>query len=323
MAVETAGVAARARRRRRGGLVREEALWGWLLQIPNIVGLLVFAAGPLIASLVMVFMHWEIITPPTYAGLDNFKTLFSDPLFAKALYNTVYITVISVPLYMALGLLLALALNQKLRGIAIYRVIFFLPSQMPAVANAILWLWLFNPDYGLVNWVLGLFHIPPSTWVQDPVMAKPALILMGVWGVGTSMIIYLAGLQGVPQELYEAAAIDGASPWRRFLNVTLPLLSPVIFFSLIIGIINTMQSGFTTTYLFTAAQAGSGATASGGPDNALLLMFLYIYHQGFIDFNMGYASLLAWVLCAIILGLTLVNFKLAGRWVYYEGQLKG
>jgi multiple sugar transport system permease protein len=323
MAVETAGVAARARRRRRGGLLREEALWGWLLQIPNIVGLAVFAAGPLIASFVMVFMHWEIITPPTYAGLDNINTLFGDPLFVKALYNTVYITVISVPLYMVLGLLLALALNQKLRGIAIYRVIFFLPSQMPAVANAILWLWLFNPDYGLVNWVLGLVHIPPSTWVQDPVMAKPALILMGVWGVGTSMIIYLAGLQGVPQELYEAAAIDGASPWRKFRNVTLPLLSPVIFFSLIIGIINTMQSGFTTTYLFTAAQAGSGATDSGGPDNALLLMFLYIYHQGFIDFNMGYASLLAWVLCAIILGLTLVNFKLAGRWVYYEGQLKG
>jgi multiple sugar transport system permease protein len=323
MALESAGVAARARRRRRGGLLREEAAWGWLLQIPNIVGLLVFAAGPLIASLVMIFMNWQIITPPTYAGLANFNTLVSDPLFAKALYNTVYVTVISVPLYMALGLLLALALNQKLRGMAIYRVIFFLPSQMPAVANAILWLWLFNPDYGLVNWFLGIFHIPPSTWVQDPLMAKPALIIMGVWTIGASMIIFLAGLQNVPQEMHEAAAIDGATAWRRFLNITLPLLSPVIFFSLIIGIINTMQSGFTTTYLFTGAQAGSGSTDSGGPDNALLLMFLYIYHQGFVDFNMGYASLLAWALCIIILALTMINFKLAGRWVYYEGQLKG
>src|SRR2546423_308214 len=198
----TAGVGARARRRRRGGLLREEAIWGWLLQIPNIVGLLVFAAGPLIASLVMIFMNWQIITPPTYAGLANFNTLFGDPLFVKALYNTVYITVISVPLYMALGLLLALALNQKLRGMAIYRVIFFLPSQMPAVANAILWLWLFNPDYGLVNWVLALFHIPPSTWIQDPLMAKPALIIMGISGVGTGRIIHPGGLQGLPYEIY-------------------------------------------------------------------------------------------------------------------------
>lgn len=323
MAVRSAGITTARTRRRRGGLLREEALWGWLLQIPNIVGLTVFAAGPLIASFVMIFMNWEIITPPTFAGLDNFNQLISDPLFIKSLWNTVYITVISVPLSMALGLLLALALNQTLRGIALYRVIFFLPSQMPAVANAILWLWLFNPDYGLVNWFLGLFHIPSSTWVQDPVMAKPALIIMSIWGIGAGMIIYLAGLQNVPQELHEAAAIDGAGIWRRFLNVTLPLLTPVIFFSLIIGIINTMQSGFTTTYLFTGAQAGNGSTDSGGPDNALLLLFLYIYHQAFVDFNMGYASLVAWVLCLIILTLTLINFKLAGRWVYYEGQLKG
>lgn len=307
---------------RTSGARREEALWGWLLQIPNIIGLLVFTAGPLVASLALIFTHWEIITPATFAGSDNIYRLFHDPLFVTALWNTLYVTVISVPLYMVLGLLLALALNQNLRGIGIYRAIFFLPSQLPAVANAVLWLWLFNPDYGLMNWSLDLLHIPPSTWVQDPLMAKPALILMGAWGIGTGMIIYLAGLQGIPQALYEAAAIDGAGAWARFRSVTLPLLSPVIFFSLIVGIIATMQSGFTTTYLFTSTGHGAGAD-SGGPDNALLLLFLYIYHQGFVDFNMGYASLLAWVLCILILALTLGNFLLARRWVYYEGQLRG
>lgn len=322
MATPTVAVGGRTRRRR-GGLLREEALWGWLLQIPNVIGLLVFAAGPLIFSFVMIFMHWQVITPPAWAGLANFNELFNDPLFVTALTNTLYITVISVPLYLVLGLLLALALNQKLRGIAIYRVVVFLPSQMPAVANAILWLWLFNPDYGLVNWFLGLFHIPPSTWVQDPMMAKPALIIMGVWTSGAGMIIFLAGLQNIPQELYEAAAIDGAALWHRFWTVTLPLLSPVIFFSLIIGIVNTMQSGFTTTYLFTTAMNSGTASDSGGPDNALLLFYLFIYQKGFIDFDMGYASLLAWILCLAILALTLINFKLAGRWVYYEGQLKG
>ncbi len=322
MATRTIGVTTQARRRR-SGMKREEELWGWLLQIPNIIGLLVFSLGPLVASFALMFMHWEIITPPTFAGLDNLNQLFNDPLFVTALGNTIFVTVISVPLYMALGLLLALALNQKLRGIAIYRAIFFLPSQVPAVANAVLWLWLFNPDYGLVNWFLGLFHIPPSTWVQDPMMAKPALIIMGAWGIGVGMIIYLAGLQGIPQNLYEAASIDGAGAWQRFRSVTLPLLSPVIFFSLIIGIIGSMQSGFTTTYVFTGSGPNGGGGSNGGPDNALLLLFLYIYHQGFVNFNMGYASLLAWILCILILALTLINFKLAGRWVYYEGQLKG
>jgi multiple sugar transport system permease protein len=268
-------------------------------------------------------MNWEIITPASFAGLSNFNTLFADPLFVTALANTAFVTIISVPLYMLLGLLLALALNQKLRGISIYRVIFFLPSQMPAVANTILFLWLFNPDYGLINWVLSLLHLPQPGWLLDPAWAKPALIVLGIWSIGTTMIIYLAGLQGIPQALYEAADIDGANTWRRFLNVTLPLLSPVIFFTLIIGIINTMQSGFTTVYIATGAQAGGGSSDSGGPENALLLFVLYIFHTGFVDFHMGYASLLAWVLLLIILTLTLINFRLARRWVYYEAGERG
>lgn len=305
-------------RQRRGGLRRKAALWGWGLQIPHLIGLTVFVLGPLLASLGLVFMHWDLISSPSFVGLDNLNTLFSDPLFVTALANTAYVTLISVPLSMLLGLLLALALNQKLRGIAIYRVIFFLPSQLPPVALATLFLWIFDPDYGLMNWLLQLFHLPTSYWLLDPVMAKPAVIIMGMWGVGAGMIIYLAGLQGIPQELYEAAAIDGATLWSRFWRVTLPLLSPVIFFSLIMGIIGSMQSGFVSTFLFTG-----GSTDNGGPENALLFLVLYIYHAGFVDFNMGYASLLAWVLCLIIFALTVINFKLAGRWVYYEGQLKG
>jgi multiple sugar transport system permease protein len=323
MATQEAGIVTRVTRRR-GGRLREEMIWGWLLQTPVLIGLVVFVAGPLIASFVLAFTDWQMLTPASFVGLDNFNTLVNDPLFLQALGNTAFVTLISVPLYMVLSLLLALALDQKLRGMSIYRVIFFLPSQVPAVANAILWLWMFNPDYGLVNWFLGLFHLPESSWLQDPSMAKPALIVMGMWTIGTTMIIYLAGLQGVPVELHEAAAIDGASTWRRFWNVTLPLLTPVIFFTLIMGIINTMQSGFTTTYIFTAVNGPTATeTVNGGPGNALLLFILYIYDEAFVRFQMGYASLLAWVLFVIILAVTLINFKLAGRWVYYEGQTGG
>ncbi len=307
--------------RRRGGMLREDAIWGWLLQAPVIAGLAVFVAGPLLASLVLSFMDWPMLTPPSFVGLDNLNTLINDPFFVQAIGNTAFVTVISVPLYMVVGLLLALALDRKLRGISIYRVIFFLPSQLPAVANAIVWLWMFNPNYGLVNWVLGIFHLPMSSWIQDPGMAKPALIIMGMWTTGTTMIVYLAGLQGIPAELYEAAAIDGASAQRRFWNVTLPMLTPVIFFTLIMGIINTTQSGFTTTYIFTAVNGPTATeTVNGGPGNALLLFILYIYDVAFVNFHMGYASLLAWILFLIVLSVTLINFKLAGRWVYYEGQ---
>src|SRR5437764_10491688 len=208
MARQEASIMPRVRRRR-GGMLREEAAWGWLLQVPVLAGLAVFVAGPLLASLVLASMTWEMMTPPSFTGLDNLNTLINDPLFVQALGNTAYVTLISVPLYMVVGLLLALALDQKLRGIGIYRVIYFLPSQVPAVANAILWLWMFNADYGLWNWVLSVFHLPTSSWIQDPAMAKPALIVMGIWSTGTTMIIYLAGLQGIPAELYEAVAIDG------------------------------------------------------------------------------------------------------------------
>jgi multiple sugar transport system permease protein len=219
-----------------------------------------------------------------------------------------------------LSLLLALALNQNLLGIRLYRLAFFIPSLTPTVANAILWLWIFNPSYGLANGLIGLFGLPPQTWLFDAHEAKIALVISNLWGIGGSIIIFLAGLQGIPQELYEAGAIDGVT-WRsRFRYITLPMLSPVIFFNLIIGIINSMQSGFTITFLF--SKTGFNQTGAG-PDNSLLLLVLYIYNKGFEDFEMGYAALLAWVLFVIILALTILNFRVARAWVFYEGELKG
>jgi len=300
---------------RRGGLMRDQYIWGYLCILPNVLGLLIFTVGPLIASFIMIFLHWEVITPPTPAGLDNLRELINDPLFFKALYNTAYVTLLSVPLGLALSLLLAMALNQDIRGIRLYRVVFFIPSLTPVVANAILWLWIFNPTYGLANGLLGLVGIPPQTWLYNAGEAKIALVLSNMWSIGGSIIIFLAGLQGIPTALYEAADIDGVTWWSRFRYITLPMLSPVIFFNLIIGLINTMQSGFTITFLF--SKAGFNQTGAG-PDNSLLLLVLYLYNKGFQDFEMGYAALLAWVLFLIILVLTAVNFRVAKSWVYYE-----
>ncbi len=303
--------------RRRRALLRDEWLWGYLCILPSVLGLLIFVAGPLVASFVMIFLHWEVITPPTPAGFDNFGALIHDPLFFKALYNTAYVTLFSVPLSLLLSLLLALGLNQNLWGTGLYRLIFFVPSLTPTVANAILWLWIFNPTYGLANAVLGLVGVPPQTWLYDANEAKLALVITNLWAIGPTIVIFLAGLQGIPATLYEAAAIDGATWWSRFYYVTLPMLSPVIFFNLIIGIINTMQSGFTITFLFSSA--GFNQTGAG-PDNSLLLLVLYLYKKGFQDFEMGYAALLAWVLFVIVLALTILNFRLARRWVFYEGE---
>lgn len=311
------GIPAHNTRQRRSALLRNEWMWGYLCILPSLLGLIIFVAGPLLASLVMVFLHWEIITPATPAGFDNFVQMVHDPLFLKVLYNTAYVTLFTVPLSLVLSLLLALGLNQNLWGKGLYRLIFFVPSLTPTVANAILWLWIFNPTYGLANAFLGVFGIPPQTWLYNANEAKIALVITNLWAIGPTIVIFLAGLQGIPATLYEAAAIDGATWWSRFRYVTLPMLSPVIFFNLIIGIINTMQSGFTITFLFSAAGFNQ---VGAGPDNSLLLLVLYLYKKGFQDFEMGYASLLAWVLFLIVLALTILNFRLARRWVFYEGE---
>ncbi len=289
------------------GLLWRENIEGWVFILPWVLGFLGFTLGPMVASGVMAFMNWDILTPPSFVGVGNFTSLVKDPLFLKSLGNTAYYTFIGVPLYLLVSLLSALALNTGLRGIYVYRALFFLPSLTPAVANALLWVWIFNPEFGLANALLYQLGLPAQKWLFDPNLAKPSFIMMGVWGMGSQMIIFLAGLQGIPEQLYEAAHIDGANRWHRFRSVTLPMLSPTIFFNLVIGIIGSFQV-FTTAYIATA----------GGPQNATLFYVLYLYRNAFDYFRMGYASALAWVLFAIVLVFTAIQFVGAGKWVYYE-----
>jgi len=298
--------------RQRRSLLRREARDAYIFLAPWIIGFLVFTAGPMIVSIGLLFTNWEIITPPKFIGLGNIQELFHDRLFFISLGNTLFYVFLYVPLYLVLALIIALAMNVKLKGINFYRVLYYLPSQTPVIASAILWLWIFNPEFGLANAALDALHLPPQKWIFDPNLSKPCLIFMGLWGAGGGMVIFLAGLQGIPENFYEAASIDGATTWGRFWNITLPMLSPVIFFQLIIGIIGTFTAGFTQAYVMTG----------GGPENSTLLYVLYLYQNAFQYFHMGYASALAWVLFLIIMLFTGIQFRIARSWVYYEGDLK-
>ena len=299
------------RRLFRISLRQQEALAGYVAISPWMLGFLVFAAGPMAASLVLVFMKWEVITPPQFVGLNNFTKFFQDPLVGKALYNTAFYTLFAVPLHLLSALGAAMLLNVGVRGSNIYRSLMYLPSQMPAVASAILWFFVFSPTYGLANAVLGWFGIAPQKWLWDVDLVKPALVLMAVWSLGNTMIIFLAGLQGISETLYEAAKIDGANSWDVFRNITLPMLSPTIFFNLILSIIGSFQV-FTSAFVMTG----------GGPGNSSLFLVLYIYRHGFQNFNMGYASLLAWLLFCIVLVMTFIQFRVSRRWVFYEGEVR-
>jgi multiple sugar transport system permease protein len=290
-------------------LRRKEAMYGYIAILPWFIGFLIFTAGPMVYSAALVFTKWELLTPPVWVGLDNFRFLLQDQMFRTTMWNTLLYTIVSVPLQLLLALGVALLLNLNIRGTNLYRAIIFLPSQTPVVASALLWFFIFSPTQGLANAALGLFGIPPQTWLWDIDLVKPALIAVAVWAFGTAMIIFLAGLQDIPQSLYEAAELDGAGPISKLRNVTLPLLTPTIFFNLVIGLIGAFQV-FTPVYLMTG----------GGPGNASMMMGLLIYREGFEEFNMGYASLLAWVLFMIIITLTILQFWIARRWVYYEGD---
>jgi multiple sugar transport system permease protein len=283
---------------------------GLLFTSPFILGVLLFWVGPMLYSIYLVTQDWNIITPPEYVGLRNFQRLLEDPLVAKTLGNTAYYTFIGVPLQLIVAFALALMLNQNVRGLSIYRTIYYLPAITPAVAFAVVWIQILNPEFGVLNSILHWFGIAPIKWLFDPTWAKPAFILMSLWLTGFQMVIFLAGLQGVPKELHEAASIDGANSWRRFWNVTVPIISPVIFFNLVIGIIGSFQV-FTAAFIMT----------DGGPQDSTLFMVLYIYRNAFEYFKMGYAATLAWVLFLIIMVFTAIQFFLSNRWVYYEGKV--
>ena len=298
-------------RKRRGSLLRREAIDGYIFILPWIIGFLVFIAGPMVASFLISFMRWEIVTPPAWVGLEQYKRLLSDNRFYLSLYNTAYYVFIGVPLHLLLALLAAMAMNLNLRGIRFYRTIYFIPSITPVVASSLLWLWIFNPEFGLANAALTALGLPRLFWLQDPALAKAAFIIMSFWSIGGQMVILLAGLKGIPRTLYEAAEIDGAGGWASFRHITLPMLSPAIFFNLILAIIGAFQV-FTQSYIITG----------GGPENATLFYVLYLYRMAFENFQMGYASAMAWVLFLIILLFTFVQFRLSDRWVFYEGSVR-
>jgi multiple sugar transport system permease protein len=283
---------------------------GLLFTSPFLLGVLLLWLGPMLYSIYLVTQDWNLITPPEFVGLRNFQRLFEDPLVAKSLGNTAYYTFIGVPLQLVVAFSLALLLNQNVQGLSIYRTVYYLPSITPAVAFAVVWIQFLNPEFGVLNNVLGWFGVEPIKWLFNPAWSKPAFILMSLWLTGFQMIIFLAGLQGVPRELHEAASIDGATAWRRFLNVTVPIISPVIFFNLIIGIIGSFQ-------VFTAAFIIS----DGGPQDSTLFLVLYIYRNAFELFKMGFAATLAWMLFLIIMIFTAIQFFFANRWVYYEGKV--
>lgn len=291
------------------GYFKREFYAGYAFASPWFIGFLLFWGGPIMFSLIMSFCEYDVFSPPRFVGLDNYaKMFFSEPLFYKSLWNTVYIT-LSVPLSMAVGLGIALLLNYEVKGMAVYRTFFYLPAIMPAVAAAILWQWIFNPQEGILNAFLGFVGIDGPAWLQDQAWSKPAIILMLLWTAGGGMIVWLAGLKGIPKHLYEAAEIDGAGPVRKFFSVTLPMLSPYILFNLVMGLITTFQI-FTQAYVMT----------QGGPVNSTLFYVYELFNNAFKYLRMGYASAMAWVLFGIILALTVIQLYFSKKWVYYESD---
>jgi multiple sugar transport system permease protein len=286
-----------------------EGLAATLFLLPNLIGFLIFTAIPVGAAFVLAFYNYDLLLGASWAGLQNFREMFTtDEVFRAALFNTVYFTAVSVPLSVVLGLVTAMLVNQALRGIVIFRSIFLLPYVTVTVALSLVWKWIYLPDIGLINSVLGVFGIDGPPWLTSGTWAMPALILMSVWkGFGYNMVIFLAGLQGIPDHLYDAAKVDGATAWRRFLNVTLPLLSPTTFFVVVISVISSFQV-FDQALIMT----------NGGPGTATTTLVLYIYQTGFQSFEMGYAAAVALVLFAAIFVFTVVQFLLQRRWVTYD-----
>lgn len=285
-----------------------EALVAYGFISPWVIGFVLLMGGPVIASLVISFFRWKLIEPPVFVGLDNYVTMFTkDPLFPQSLKVTALYVLIAIPAGQVLALWLALLLNQKIRFLGFWRSLFYLPSVISGVAVTVLWLWMYQPDYGIISSLLELVGLKGPNWLYSETWSLPALMIKSLWGVGGWMVIYLAGLQGVPRELQEAAQVDGAGEAQMFFKITLPMLTPVIFFNLIMGIILGIQT-FVEPYLMTL----------GGPSNTTLFLGLYLYQAAFRFLKMGYASAMAWIMFIIIMTVTLLQFKFSDRWVYYE-----
>jgi multiple sugar transport system permease protein len=304
-------IAAPAQRRRMSRATLRENVLGYLWISPWLIGFFVFTAGPMVASIIFSLQNYRIINDPSFIGLQNYVTaLTEDKEFWPSLGRTFYYMLSSVPLGLLGSLLLATLLNQRVRGESVFRTLFYLPSLTPAAAAALLWVWLLHYEVGLVNYILSLFGIQGPPWLSSSRWAIPALILISLWSSmgGGRMIIFLAGLQGVPQELYEASEIDGANRLHRFIHITLPMISPTVFFNMVLGIIGALQV-FTTAYI----------TTKGGPGRATWFFALHIFTHAFEYFDMGYASALAWCMFLVLMVFTVIQLRLSDMWVYYAG----
>jgi multiple sugar transport system permease protein len=291
---------------------RKEALYAYLFISPWLIGFLLWTLGPMLFSLFLSFTEYNITRPPQWIGLHNYVRAFArDELFWQSIKVTFTYAIFAIPLNLVFGFTLALLLNQDIPGVSIWRTVYYIPSVVSGVAVSMLWMLVFQPQYGVLNYLLSMVGIKGPPWLFSPKWVLPAFVVMSLWGVGGGMVIYLAGLQGIPTALYEAAEIDGAGWWRQLFHITLPMMSPTIFFNLVMGLIGTFQI-FTSAYVMTA----------GGPMNASLFYNLYLYTHAFSNLKMGYASMLAWILFAIILSLTLVTIRSSAAWVYYEGELR-
>jgi multiple sugar transport system permease protein len=299
-------------RAHRGALRRREARAGLLFVLPWLLSLLIFTTYPVLAAFYLSLTDYNVVQPPTWVGLQNYRTMLTaDPAFWISVKNTAFYTLLAVPLGLAGSLALALLLNLRVRGLAVYRTLVYLPALTPPVASTIIFIGMFDPEGGLINAILQQVGLPALGWLNDPTWAKPALIMMSLWGLGAGALIFLAGLQEIPQALLEAAAIDGAGPWLRFRHITLPLLTPVILFNLVVGVIGAF-------HVFTPALVSGGTT--GKPLESTLMLMVHIYRNAFRYFAMGYASALAVVLFLAVLMVTWAIFRSAQVWLYEVGD---
>lgn len=286
---------------------RNQLKWGYFFIAPCIIGLFLFNFGPMLFSLYISTTSWDVISKPEFIGLANYIKLFKDPLVRKSLQVTAYYVLLSVPLTTIIPLLLAMLLNTRIKGISVFRTIFYIPSIVPAVASAAIWMFIYNPKFGLLNNILRALGLPKSDFIYSAKGVIPSLAVMAVWTAGNTVIIYLAGLQGISRQLYEAAEIDGANAISRFKNITVPMMTPIIFYNLVMAMITAMQT-FTQGYIMT----------EGGPANNSLFYALLVYRTAFRDSSMGYASAMSWVLFIIVAVMTAIIFKTSNMWVFNE-----
>ncbi|MGH2534589.1 MAG: carbohydrate ABC transporter permease [Thermomicrobiales bacterium] len=306
---ELTATATKERPRARLSRSQSEAMWGLLCVAPALIGFLFWYLGPMVGSIALAFTDWSVAGSASWVGLTNLdQILTEDAIFRKALRVTITYAVVSVPLRIVVAFSLAMLLNQRIKALPLFRTIFYLPSIVPLIASSVVWLWMFNPDFGLLNALFEPLGVSKQQWIYASDTSLPSLIMMSLWDVGPMMIIFLAGLQGVPQHLYDAVSVDGGNAWRRLWTVTVPMVTPTILFNLVLSIIDSMQA-FTQAYVMT----------DGGPNNSTLFYGLYLYRKAFQQGDMGYAAALGVILFVLIAVLSFLVFRSSSRWVYYEG----